>query len=343
MKSLLPTLWTKQLACSNWITITLVCSTCLICVTFTVSVLIRSIRQSNSCTKPTFTSESEDDLDSLNGNRKNFTIHNASVEEKGNIFLALKAQCGKFMTSIGNSFRKNVESLIEMIQAMTASTIQNRKTHSTIICSLFAICSLLTVMFVIVEHCLTFVTSIVNCNDLPIPVELDDSQDTVEFESCRLKLRHYYRISPLVIILLISTTLSHLKLTFRLLITLFYFATLTTLNIIALKSQFPSSTNTTQLEPPQPLLAPNSPLFTSTTSILFAMFYILVFFICDRHQEISSRLHQLWKAKLQVEQEDVETIGGINKILLENILPQHVAQHFLLYNCGPNRTLYHER
>ncbi|KAF4529612.1 hypothetical protein B566_EDAN017937 [Ephemera danica] len=30
-----------------------------------------------------------------------------------------------------------------------------------------------------------------------------------------------------------------------------------------------------------------------------------------------------------VEQEDVETMRGINKILLENILPAHVAEHFL--------------
>ena len=37
----------------------------------------------------------------------------------------------------------------------------------------------------------------------------------------------------------------------------------------------------------------------------------------------------LWKSKLKVEQEEVETMGGINKILLENILPAHVAHHFL--------------
>lgn len=54
-------------------------------------------------------------------------------------------------------------------------------------------------------------------------------------------------------------------------------------------------------------------------------------------------MHQLWKAKLQVEKEDVETYGCMNKVLLENILPQHVAQHFLL-NCGSNSAmLYHER
>ncbi|XP_017488791.1 PREDICTED: adenylate cyclase type 2-like, partial [Rhagoletis zephyria] len=63
----------------------------------------------------------------------------------------------------------------------------------------------------------------------------------------------------------------------------------------------------------------------------------------NRHQELISRRHQLWRAKLKVEQEDVETYGGINKILLENILPQHVAQHFLLNISNNTGTLYHER
>lgn len=45
--------------------------------------------------------------------------------------------------------------------------------------------------------------------------------------------------------------------------------------------------------------------------------------------EYSSRVDFLWKSKLKVEQEEVETMGGINKILLENILPAHVADHFL--------------
>lgn len=49
----------------------------------------------------------------------------------------------------------------------------------------------------------------------------------------------------------------------------------------------------------------------------------------DRKNELAARTDFLWRAKLKVEQEEVETMRGINKILLENILPAHVAEHFL--------------
>lgn len=49
----------------------------------------------------------------------------------------------------------------------------------------------------------------------------------------------------------------------------------------------------------------------------------------DRQIEFTSRTDYLWKNKLKVEQDEVETMRGINKILLENILPAHVAHHFL--------------
>lgn len=55
----------------------------------------------------------------------------------------------------------------------------------------------------------------------------------------------------------------------------------------------------------------------------------MLFHVLDRQIEFTSRTDFLWKAKLKVEQEEVETMRGINKILLENILPAHVAQHFL--------------
>ena len=56
---------------------------------------------------------------------------------------------------------------------------------------------------------------------------------------------------------------------------------------------------------------------------------IILIHILDRQIEFTSRTDFLWKAKLKVEQEEVETMRGINKILLENILPEHVAEHFL--------------
>ncbi|KAI5716155.1 hypothetical protein M8J76_001790 [Diaphorina citri] len=72
---------------------------------------------------------------------------------------------------------------------------------------------------------------------------------------------------------------------------------------------------------------------------------IILFHILDRQMEFTARTDFLWQAKLKVEQDDVETMRGINKILLENILPAHVAQHFLHSSSSSRVTqdLYHER
>jgi adenylate cyclase 2 len=37
----------------------------------------------------------------------------------------------------------------------------------------------------------------------------------------------------------------------------------------------------------------------------------------------------LWKERLKGEEEGVETMQGINRVLLENLLPAHVARHLL--------------
>ena len=55
----------------------------------------------------------------------------------------------------------------------------------------------------------------------------------------------------------------------------------------------------------------------------------LILYVLDRRIEFTSRTDFSWKNKLKVEQDEVETMRGINKILLENILPAHVADHFL--------------
>lgn len=84
--------------------------------------------------------------------------------------------------------------------------------------------------------------------------------------------------------------------------------------------------------------------------------------ILDRQGDFVARTDFIWKAKLKVEQEEVETMRGINKvntqiefflscsqskcvfplcqILLENILPAHVAHHFL--RKDRSNELYHE-
>ena len=41
------------------------------------------------------------------------------------------------------------------------------------------------------------------------------------------------------------------------------------------------------------------------------------------------RVEWLWKDRMAGEEEGVEGMKGINRVLLENILPAHVATHFL--------------
>ncbi|XP_063827989.1 adenylate cyclase type 2-like [Ostrinia nubilalis] len=75
---------------------------------------------------------------------------------------------------------------------------------------------------------------------------------------------------------------------------------------------------------------------------LVLVFVAALLHVMDRQIEFTSRTDFLWKDKLKFEQEEVETMRGINKILLENILPAHVAQHFLT-SVASEEDLYHER
>ncbi|XP_017843837.2 adenylate cyclase type 2 isoform X2 [Drosophila busckii] len=73
---------------------------------------------------------------------------------------------------------------------------------------------------------------------------------------------------------------------------------------------------------------------------LLLLLVVAILHTLDRQGEYVARTDFLWKAKLKVEQEEVETMRGINKILLENILPAHVATHFL--HLERSTELYHE-
>ena len=55
----------------------------------------------------------------------------------------------------------------------------------------------------------------------------------------------------------------------------------------------------------------------------------LLLFLLVRHQDQVSRMEWLWRERLKGEEEGVEQMQGINKVLLENLLPAHVARHFI--------------
>ena len=50
-----------------------------------------------------------------------------------------------------------------------------------------------------------------------------------------------------------------------------------------------------------------------------------------------SRLDLLWKIKFQNEKHEVETVSTISRLLLENILPKHVAEIIIKENMSQVR------
>ncbi|CAF1049009.1 unnamed protein product [Adineta ricciae] len=82
----------------------------------------------------------------------------------------------------------------------------------------------------------------------------------------------------------------------------------------------------------------SSLLLLETT--LEVSFFILLLIALDRRIEYMSRLDLLWTVKFQNEKHEVETISTISRLLLENILPKHVAEIIMKENMSQG--LYHE-
>lgn len=65
----------------------------------------------------------------------------------------------------------------------------------------------------------------------------------------------------------------------------------------------------------------------SSNALLFVMaLWSLAF---ARQLEYTKKTNFLWRNRLNVDHEELEYISGINKVLLENILPSHVVQYYL--------------
>lgn len=66
----------------------------------------------------------------------------------------------------------------------------------------------------------------------------------------------------------------------------------------------------------KPLFRTSLLSFELQTEVVLVVIVIL-FHIMDRQIEFTSRTDYLWKAKLKVEQEEVETMRGINKVIFK--------------------------
>ncbi|KAJ8268307.1 hypothetical protein COCON_G00134790 [Conger conger] len=72
---------------------------------------------------------------------------------------------------------------------------------------------------------------------------------------------------------------------------------------------------------------------------LFIFFITLL--VLARQNEYYCRLDFLWRNKFKKECEEIETMENLNRVLLENVLPAHVAEHFL-GRSWKNEDLYHQ-
>ncbi|KAL2779859.1 adenylate cyclase type 2 [Daubentonia madagascariensis] len=75
-------------------------------------------------------------------------------------------------------------------------------------------------------------------------------------------------------------------------------------------------------------------------SVSLSIFFVTLL-VLGRQNEYYCRLDFLWKNKFKKEREEIETMENLNRVLLENVLPAHVAEHFLARSLK-NEELYHQ-
>ena len=76
--------------------------------------------------------------------------------------------------------------------------------------------------------------------------------------------------------------------------------------------------------------------------ILSVVFLTFSLHLIDRQAEYLSRLDYLWKRQLTKEQDEAFHTRNANKLLLRNILPEHVAEFYLNMNRTEENEPYHE-
>ncbi|XP_070504535.1 adenylate cyclase type 6 isoform X3 [Chironomus tepperi] len=76
--------------------------------------------------------------------------------------------------------------------------------------------------------------------------------------------------------------------------------------------------------------------------LVFVMFFLVGQIIHSRQTEITRRLDFIWKLQATEEKEDMENLQAYNRKLLANILPVHVADHFLRRDKNMDE-IYHEQ
>ncbi|XP_012259687.2 adenylate cyclase type 2-like isoform X2 [Athalia rosae] len=86
----------------------------------------------------------------------------------------------------------------------------------------------------------------------------------------------------------------------------------------------------------------NPQLEPKVAHVLSVIFLTFSLHIIDRQAEYLNRLDYQWKRQLNKEQDEAFHTRNANKMLLRNILPEHVAEFYLNTNRSEEQELYHE-
>ncbi|KAM5207706.1 adenylate cyclase type 7 isoform 1-T7 [Hipposideros larvatus] len=88
-----------------------------------------------------------------------------------------------------------------------------------------------------------------------------------------------------------------------------------------------------RMTPPSPCTSSSPPVCSWWDLKTMVGFYLVLFYITlimlSRQIDYYCRLDCLWKNKFKKEHEEFETMENVNRLLLENVLPAHVAAHFI--------------
>jgi len=87
---------------------------------------------------------------------------------------------------------------------------------------------------------------------------------------------------------------------------------------------------------------PVETISTSVLTTLILVAFVAAFIIHGQQIEATSRLDFLWKLQATEEKEEMEHLQAYNRKLLANILPVHVAEHFMSMDKHTDE-LYHEQ
>ncbi|KAL4717558.1 hypothetical protein ACJJTC_000707 [Scirpophaga incertulas] len=158
--------------------------------------------------------------------------------------------------------------------------------------------------------------------------------DTLKGEFCPFELNEYYLQLTLMIMFLcaVHQILITIVKTFLLLVCAITYMIITTHEHLSFTDYFFKEQHRCGLDWKQQWI-----------NIVIAAGATVALVLHSQQTESTYRLDFIWKLQANDEKEDMEHLEAYNRKLLANILPEHVAQHFLCSEKNIDQELYHEQ